>query len=233
MIKKFIILIAITMCFGCSTKGFNRGDLKEQTGIASAGYDDKDIQSAFEKSGNLPKKFKMAVYFKAPPSDAKKNFNEWRWTENDKAKLDSLGKELVVDGIAAEVFPILSSVVIDDDLKSLRMVAAKHQADALLIVSGASQIERRINTMGWSYALILPTLFIPGSDVETLFISSATLWDVKNEYLYLTAEAESIKSERYAAAFARPDQEIVNSAKLEAVEKLGGELRKMIAGKKF
>ncbi len=98
--------------------------------------------------------------------------------------------------MASDVF-FISNMIVDgnEDLKSLRMAAAKHQADALLVVTGAAQVDRYINGWGWSYALILPTFFVPGSQVDTLFLSSAALWDVKNEYLYLTNDAEDVVHE--------------------------------------
>lgn len=53
---------------------------------------------------------------------------------------------------------------------------------------------------GWAatYALILPIFFAPAQELETRFRSEATLYDVRNGYLYATAEAESEQSQRRA-----------------------------------
>lgn len=217
---------------GCmsKSKGFNRGELKNQIGVEKPVYDDKDIKAAFSKSANLPKPFKLAVYFKTPSAQGlNKN---WRWTEQDKTRLiDDLGKELKSQGLVSGIFPLIDPLVSDEDIRSLRMVAAQHQADALLVVGGAGEIDRSLNNWGWTYAFLLPTLFVPGSKADTLFMTYASLWDVRNEYLYLSAEAEATTQNTYVAAFGQKDKELVEQAKTESLDRLKGELKKMIEGK--
>lgn len=217
---------------GCASKGFNRGELKEQIGVIKPKYDDNEIKEAFTKKPNLPKPFKLAVYFKSPRR-SKGMDGEWRWTEQDKALLEEIGKELKAEGVVSDVFPIMGSLVADEDLKSLRLVAAKHHADALLIVGGVGQIDRYINNWGWTYALLVPAFFVPGSEADTLFLSNASLWDVRNEYLYLTAEAEATTKKTYIAAFGKQDKELVDQAKTESLNNLKGEIKKMIKGTKL
>src|SRR5690349_5978111 len=38
---------------------------------------------------------------------------------------------------------------------------------------------------------LLPLLAAPGTELDVLFSAHAEMWDVRNEYLYLSAEAES------------------------------------------
>ncbi|MBL7543296.1 MAG: hypothetical protein JNL11_05740 [Bdellovibrionaceae bacterium] len=223
----------MTTLIGCVSKGFNRGELKEQTGIVTPTYNDTQIKGEFQKKANLPKPFKLAVYFKNPPDEKKNTMTEWRWTEHDKSIFEGLAHEMKAQGIVSDIFPIVSSVVNSDDLKSIRMAAAKHQADAVLIIAGAGQIDRYINGWGWTYTLLLPAFFVPGSQAETVFISNATLWDVRNEYLYLTAETEANTNEKYIAAFGKKDKDLVTEAKSTALNQLHDELRKMIKGTKF
>lgn len=231
--KSILLAGLMTLHVGCASKGFNRGELKEQTTIAKPEFNDQDIKNAFNKKPNLPKEFKLAVYFKAPPQGNARLNSEWRWTENDKAVLETIASDLKKEGVISDVFPIISSLAADDDIKSLRLAAAKHHADALLIVSGAGQTDRYINGLGWTYALLLPALFVPGSEADTLFVSSATLWDVRNEYLYLTAEAEATVNKTYVAAFGKSDKELINDAKAASLAQLKTELTKMIKGSKL
>jgi hypothetical protein len=230
VIIPFVVLTLLQT--GCSSKGFNRGELKEQVGVLKPKFDDKEIKEAFTKKSNLPKPFKLGVYFKSP-NKTKGMDGEWRWTEQDKALLEEIGQEMKSEGLVSEIIPIMGSLVADEDIKSLRLVAAKHQADALLIVGGAGQIDRYINNWGWSYALLLPTFFVPGSQADTLFITNATLWDVRNEYLYLTAEAEATTKDTYIAAFGKQDKDLLDQTKTESLTNLKGELKKMIKGTKL
>ncbi len=226
------ILAAAIFQIGCASRGFNRGELKEQIGVTKPKFDDKDIKEAYNKKPNLPKPFRLAVYFKNPSNMNRPDFS-WHWSPADKAFLEEIGKALTKDNVVADVFPIVGSIVQDEDLRSLRLIAAKHQADALLVVSGAGQIDRYINNWGWTYALVVPALFVKGSQADTLFMSSASLWDVKNEYLYLTAETEATTSDRYIAAFGKQDKELIDEAKTKSLQNLKGEIEKMIRGTKL
>lgn len=222
-----IFLVFCVFLTGCAS-GFNRGQLKEQIGVINGKFDDQDIKAAYNKKAALPKPFKLGIFFKSPAND------KWRWSEQDKAYVtEELVKELKKDGVVADVFPISGSVVIDEDLKSLRLAAAKHQADALLVVGGGAQIDRYINNWGWTYALLAPAFFVPGSKADTLFMANASLWDVRNEFLYLTAESEATRSRTYVAAFGKQDKDLINEVKAEAMSGLKAELRKMIQGVKL
>ena len=225
--RKWIsILCAVCVAAGCSKSAFKREDLAEQIGVKMPVYDESEIRKEFEKKPNLPNPFKVGVYFKTPATP-KGSVEAWRWTEKDKAFLDDFQADLKAQGVTAEVFPILHHVVKDEDLRALRMTAARHHADALLVVAGAGEIERGFNNWGWTYMFILPALVIPASETETLFMTNATLWDVRNEYLYMTAEAEGIVGETHAAAFGKKDKDLLNEAKSRSLANLKGELAKM------
>jgi hypothetical protein len=235
MLKSIVRICTVSLlslsAAACASKGFNRGALKDEIGVTKPVYDDKEIKEAYNKKTNLPKPFKLAVYFKT--AEGKRGQSDWRWSEEDKAQFDEIGAELKKKGIVSDVFPLISSLVTSDDLHALRLVAAKHGADALLVVTGAADIDRYINGWGWSYALLLPALFVPGSKADTLFMASATMWDVKNEYLYLTAETEATTSDTYIAAFGKKDKDLINAAKSQAGGKLKAELTRMIEGTKL
>ncbi len=207
---KYILLTCLfTLQMGCASNGFNRGELKEQVAVTKPEFNDQEIKNAFSKKTNLPKDCKVAVYFKPPPLGKNQSKPDWRWTENDRLVFSEIASELKKEGVVSDVFPIVNSLVSDDDLKSLRLAAAKHQADALLIISGAGETDRYINNLGWTYALMLPALFIPGS------------------------EAEATKNSTYIAAFGKSDKELINDAKTESLALLKVEFSKMIKGTKL
>lgn len=227
--RKILLLIFLSpiLISACASSGFNRGELQKQINVGKPQYDDNAIKDAYNKKPNLPKKFKLAFYFK--PS----NSADWRWTEDDRAKLDGLIQSLKSKGVISEAFPILNSLVDAEGLQNIRLVAAKHQADAVLIVGGAGQLDRYINNWGWTYTLLLPAFFVKGSEADALFMTNAALWDVKNEYLYLTAEAESISKQTHIAAFGKSDKEMLLDAKKESLTKLSAELQKMAESSKL
>ncbi|WII73227.1 hypothetical protein QJS83_04990 [Bdellovibrio sp. 22V] len=224
-----IVGASLILQLGCKSKGFHRQELTNALGVTKPEFDDAAIKAAFKKKPNLPKPFKLAVFFKTP-----KNFQgglaSWHWQEKDKALFTDMAPSF--NGAVSEIFPIVNSVVESEDLKSLRLAAAQHGADALLVVSGTGEIDRYINKWGWSYILLLPAFFVPGSESDTLFLANAVIYDVKNEFLYFTVESEAQTNDRYIAAFHPSDKELFNKAKSQALQKLQAEMQQMLLQKK-
>ena len=83
IIWRLFLCMTLLSAMGCSSKGFNRGELKKQIGIVAPVTDDADIAKTMNKKANLPKPFKLAVYFKNPIQNRSTN-STWRWSEADK-----------------------------------------------------------------------------------------------------------------------------------------------------
>ncbi len=221
-----ILAIGIT---GCASRGFNRGSLQNQIGVAKSVTRDQDIKEILSRKPNLPRPFKLAVYFKKP-AQKEDAVNKWRWTDQDRNLILESAKEMGSQNLISEVFPIVGSMVDAEDLKSIRVAAAKHGADAVLVIDGVGEIDRYINDWGWLYILLVKTAFVSGSEADTLFLTSAAMWDVRNEYLYLSSEAEGKASNRHIALFGDKDAVLLERAKTASLQKLKGEIINMVKG---
>lgn len=219
---KFILLLSLFL--GACSHGFNAVKMREES-LPPMQITDDSVKDAFKRKPQLPKPFRVGVYFKEPRVNRSERGHAWRWTEKDKDSFFALAETICDTGEVADIFPILPEIPGTDELRSLRLAAAQHGADALLVINGAEEVDQTAN--GWSatYLLVLPMLFAPGNDVEALFTARATLWDVRNEALYLSAEAESLQKSR--APLVRLDvKSTVDKAKEEALLKLRGTLLK-------
>lgn len=223
--KKLALSLIFLLVCGCSATGFNRGDLRLQMGVENPTVNDSDIEEALKKKPNLPRPFKMGVYFKRTGLN-------WRWTEEDKTKLMEFAGELKSEGMEMKVFPILSQFVPYEDqgLKPIRLAAARHGADALLIINGIGTVDRYTNNLAWSYLLLVTPMFIPGSEADALFIADATMWDVRNEYIYMTTEAEGLIHDLYIPMWGDDDKELIHEAKAIALAKLKTQIMAMLKG---
>lgn len=220
-------LSVIFLMVGCaSSRGFNRGDLRERLS-GPVVVNDGDIAKALATKAQLPKPFKVGVFFKDPKSRNHDSDSVWTWTAEDKKKILEIVQKKKTDGEISDAFVISDATVGDTDLKSLRLAAARHGADALLVVSGVNDLDRYTNNWSWTYIVIVPTLFVPGTVNDSLFMARAAMWDVRNEFLYLTAESESMKRQTRPAAYA-DIREVTLEAKTEAVNLLGEEISKML-----
>ena len=103
------------------------------------------------------------------------------------------------------------------------MAAARAGADAILIVNGVSDLDRYNNPLGFTYFLLITPFFVPGTEANGLFMVSASMWDVRNQYLYLSSEAEGSAKETRPAFFIE-ESRVIKTAKTDALSALLKEL---------
>ncbi len=80
------------------------------------------------------------------------------------------------------------------DLKTLRLAAARAQADALLIYSTEAGFEYEPNALCILYPTIIGAFVAPGSKGASLAVSQAVLVDVKTGYIHRVFESYGEKS---------------------------------------
>lgn len=228
MSKQLLLVLALISAGCASSRGFNRGELREQLN-GKTEVSDADIAKVLATKAQLPKPFRLGIYFKDPVAKHQYDHPKWKWTDEDKNKILKLAEKMKTIGEISDVFPISDATVTSSDLKSLRLAAARHGADALLIVTGINDVDSYTNNWGWTYIALVPALFVPASVNDSLFMAKAAMWDVRNEFLYMTAESESLKSETKPAAFT-DERKITFDAKTDAMDKLSGEISKLIEG---
>jgi hypothetical protein len=224
-VKRIFILSAILLITGCaSSRGFNRDALREQLNGKSE-VSDRDNSKMAPKL-QLAKPFKVGIYFQEPSDQGEEKL--WNWSDADKKKILS-GVEKIKNNVAiSKVFMISPSVASGTDLKSLRKVAAQEGADALIVVSAVNDVDQYTTDWAWTYVALFPALFVPASVSDVLFISRAAMWDVRNEFLYLTAESEVLINRKYPAVF-RQDKKQTADAKNDSLNGLQTELEKRLS----
>ena len=151
-----------------------------------------------------------------------------RWSPDDKERLLAAGRALEKKGIVSEAVFVSEGIATGDDLKAIRLAAARHGVDAILVVSGIADVDRYNNDLGIAYVFVVTPLFVPGTVSDALFLSHAALWDVRNEYLYASVEADGSASETGSAVFLR-DQEVIGIARESSVEELAAGVTEHVA----
>lgn len=227
MTSRVLFTLASCLFFSSCTmsKGFHRDSLRSELNDKIE-VTDAEIQKALSLRPQLPLPFTVGVFFKEPDNQNRWTNPPWHWTDEDKEKVLATAQKLKEGGQVSKVFVISPSVVSGTDLKNLRLAAAQHGADALLVVSGAQDTDSYHNSWSWTYLALATMLFVPANQVDVLFMARAALWDVRNQFLYMTAEAESTKSQTRPAA-SIDEREALADAKKESVDKLAGEIAKM------
>lgn len=178
---------------------------------------DGQIASVADRKALLPKDFNLAVHFKKPVNE------DWSWTQNDRREILSTirAKEKKI----GKAFELINTGREDEELKSLRMMAAQQGADALLVIQGASEVNGPPNGMALTYVALVPMLFVNGNTVKSAFVTQAVLWDVRTSNVHLGAKSEGEYSMKRPLAFRQKDR-AVEKAKDEAMKDLNEQLNR-------
>jgi hypothetical protein len=221
--SRFAALAVLGLALGCGgSGGFQQSAAREQLTLAPPQVNDSQVREALALKPQLPKPYRLAVYFRE--LHAESEASTWRWDVARRQTILDLERTLRATGEVAELFPLAAATVTRDDLPAIRLAAARHGADAVLVVSGTDEVKDSANGWALAYLAILPMAFAPGNDLQALFLAHAEMWDVRNEYLYLAAEAESEASQQ-RPLFWLDSEAAVKAAQLEATQLLATELR--------
>ena len=216
-----VALLALGACAGNS--GFQQPAVRDASQTGRPVVNDGRVQQAFALRPQLPKPYRLGVFFRQ--AESTDGAAAWRWEPAHREAILALDAQLVGKGDVSDVFTIGHGALAGDGLTEIRVAAARHGADAVLIVSGVD--ETAVSANGWAatYLAVLPVFFAPGNDLDVLFTVHAEMWDVRNEYLYLAAEAEAEAHQRRALPYIDA-QAAIEESQSEAVSLLAGELRK-------
>ena len=213
-ISAIVFLVALVSC--TSPRGFDRGELQSAVS-PDALVTEEEIQRVIDLNPQLPRPFKLGVYLAHPKS--RHWGSRWDWRPSDKDAILGVGESLQKTGLVSQTIFISPATAQDEKLKSVRLAAARHGVDAVLVVSGVSDVDRYNNPLGVTYFLIVTPLFVPGTVVDGIFVSHAGLWDVRNGFLYASVEADGESSATGPAAFV-DEARVLKDAKERSIESL-------------
>lgn len=217
----FAVLLILLLTACASSRGFDRGTLREQLSAPQQVTED-EIKKVLELKPQLPAPFRLAVYF-TPPAPGWQAGQNWNWSGEDKEQLLAIGTELKGKGVISEIVPLGGYLVEGSDNRAIRLAAARAGADAVLVVNGTSAVDRYNNDLGLTYLLLVTPFFVAGTEADALFLANATLWDVRNQYLYLALEGEGTAKEVKPAYYIN-EKRLVTAARATALSNLKDEL---------
>jgi hypothetical protein len=218
---KVLTVLALLFLSGCST-GFDRGALKERLAGEALQVDDADIKAALELKPQLRFPIRLGVFLIADSYNRPVDY-DWRWSVEDKRLIDSWAEPLKSQGIVSDLFVISEVPRSRTDLRSIRLAAARHGADAVLVIQGVSQVDAYVNPLCLLNVLILPGWVVPASHRDALLVTRGAMWDVGNQFLYLTVEAEGV-AKTVRPTFRASSLEAIDRAKGTALRDFGPEL---------
>ncbi len=225
--KYLLIVLSTLLLSACtSSRGFDRGELRSHI-VEQKVVTEEDIQKVLELQPQLPRPFNLALYFSSPSQTRWRAEKSWNWSGEDKDVLLAVKQGLKDKGIVSDVVPLNDSILEGHDLKAIRLAAARAGADAVLVLHGVSDVDRYNNSLGMTYLLIVSAFFIPGTEANALFMVNASMWDVRNQYLYMSVETEGLEDEIRPAYFI-DEEELLQDAKTTALDNLTKEISRRL-----
>lgn len=196
-----ISLVLLAISSACARK-YASGPLPaakepEKAAAVPAQVDDR-IQEALAKRPQLPVPFKIGVYFASG-----------EWDGPDKDAILAMEDDLIATGLVKNFFymsPRTVQIAANENdplgrfgpmspraLEALRVTAARHGADALLVIHERTDDHEEPNWFSPLYLTIAGAFLVPGTDIRITDNLEGMLWDVRNEFLYASVEAEGTR----------------------------------------
>lgn len=243
MLRWTVAMVALFMMAGCAARGFDRGALREELAKdAPQHITSSDIQRALELKPQLKFPFRLAVYLQpgstevtdrdrstyyGQPNRKPISIKDWRWEGEDKDQILSMADKLKSDGVISDMFVIPQARVSRNDMESIRLAAAEHGADAVLVVNGIADVDRYNNYSAFLYLTVVGLWLVPGTHADSLFVLDGAMWDVKNQYLYLSVESEG-QASKMGPQMVLQSKESTNEAKKLALQSFTPEIAKRL-----
>lgn len=220
-----IVLITLSACSG--SRGLNRQILQDSFHDRPDVVTDRDIAATMALQANLPSPYRLALYFIQKDFPNQPGLQRVNWVSPDADGIQRALTPVQEEGILTHAFLLANSTVQGRTLRDIRMAAARYNADAILIVDGASAVERYNNSHAAWYATGIGTYFAHGTESHALFLVEGTLWDVRTGALYGTQTAEG-ETTLIGPAPSIDDKTAVAEAKDVAMARFGRELADML-----
>jgi hypothetical protein len=208
------LLVGLAGCVTTSS-GFNRTVLEARLHEDAGPFTDDDIKQIQTLRPQLDFPCRIAV--------ALKGEGDWHWTFKDRQLMEAWADTLRKEGIASDVVFMSTMFMQGDTIKDMRAAAAKHGADALLVVKGAALTDSYMNPAAVFNVTVIGGFIVPGSHRDALFLMQGGLLDVRNGFLYASVEAEG-EGSTMAPTFIIEERDAIDRAKHQALVHFGPEL---------
>ena len=124
----------------------------------------------------------------------------WRsdlhWTSGERAEIESWRKDLVDSGVVSDLV-LIPSITYElgahnarSGFEQVRQAAARHHADAVLVIRDIDDTSTWGNPLSILYATVVGCWVVPGTTGEAVSMMQGVVIDNRNEYLYASFESE-------------------------------------------
>jgi rhombotail lipoprotein len=229
MMRTLIAVLLAGLATGCSA-GFDRVAMQQSLAEERRIFtDDEDVLKIESLRPQVQFPIRLAV---VPPSAfCTRAGKESRLTpEDEREELTALGEQLKKDGIVSD-FILVPEMLLKTGLepwqagylKSVRIAAARLQADAVLILRSVTDVDSYINPLGILDLSVAGMFLVPGHHKDALTLVEGLVIDNRNQFLYFAASAEG-KGSTLGPLAVIDEKDAVQESRKNALHAFGGSL---------
>jgi rhombotail lipoprotein len=163
---------------------------------------------------------RLALYFVDQDFPAYHAIRKAEWTDVDKEMLRNQLVLLREDQQLSDPFILEDVTIRGHDPGKIRQAAARHGADAVLIIEGVGAVDRYTNRWAWLYPTLIGAYLAPGTESDALFIIDGSLWDVRADRPAARQRVEGT-SKLIGPVTSVEDDEALQQAKHDALDTFG------------
>lgn len=217
---------------GCSS-GFNRGRLESE--LKNGSYEVRveptphtvtadDINKARERRGQLRFPFRLAIRLLGDNQAA-----GFRWNQQDRDLVGEWERTLKNRGVISDLVVMNDATRRGDSPEQIRLAAAEHGADAVLLLRAANDVDEYVNPFATFYLTIIGLWMAPGSHIDALVMLDGTVIDVGNGFLYAAVQSEG-EGSTFGPKAIIERRDAIDQAKTVALKELGATLTDELTG---
>ncbi len=160
MTRRMALLLIPILLTGCFARGFDRADLYSRLKVDQGQLEvnDTDIVKAQSAKPQLTLPCRVAVYL-PPRTDRHSRVKE-------KEAIDRWAETLKKEGVVSDMFVMSDLMTTGTTLKELRVAAARHGANLLLVMQGESDVDNYKNPAAVFNLTIVGGFIVPASHCE-------------------------------------------------------------------
>jgi len=221
--KILLTVLLGVAALGCSA-GFDRQTMNAQMEAEQPlVFDDADVLRVEQARPQLQFPIRLAV---VPPTMFMNRYGsgERRDTEGQRKEIMAWGEKLRDAGIVSDLF-IIPDILMNqtrnqDYIKTIRVAAARLQADAVLILRSSTDVDSYANVLGVLDLTIVGMFVIPAHQKDALTIVEGMVIDNRNQYVYFAGSTEGMGT-TFGPLASVHEQTAIQESRLTALKSFG------------
>jgi len=227
-VQRWLVILLLVGGVGCSAS-INRKAMESELGDGPPVYDDQDIERIENIDPQAQYPLRIGV---APPYQ---RYGRNRWTAEERNVISSWEKTLQQTDAVEQVFVLPNMLVQgnvrsgdhDSYLKRIRVAAARHNANTVLILHTVSETDTYANPVSILDLTLVGNWIFPGHNKKTVTMMEGVLINTRNLFLYGSGYADGEETAVKPRVFIA-GAETRQNARLQALKKFGSSFQKIV-----